>query len=74
MNTYYIGDETYRIDTDPPSNRLWSEFMDAITALDAYQEYVMEFRSILNERDDDITELREKIEELEAKLAEASER
>jgi hypothetical protein len=63
MNTYYIGSDAYRIDTDPPSSKLWTEFLDAISALNAYELHVSDLR-------DKVAELEARIEELEAEAGE----
>ena len=78
MNVYYIGNETHRIDTSPSGDRLWIEFMDAIAALDAYQDYVSDLQSRISDKEDDNADLRDKVAELEERIAvleaEASER
>ena len=69
MNVYYIGNETHRIDTSPSGERLWIEFMDAIAALDAHQDYVSDLQSRISDKDDEIADLRLKIDDLEERVA-----
>lgn len=69
MNTYYIGSDVYRIDTDPPSSKLWTEFLDAISALNAYERYVTDLQSLMSDKEDDNADLRDKVAELEERIA-----
>jgi predicted nucleic acid-binding Zn-ribbon protein len=70
MNTYYVGSDAYRIDTDPPSSKLWTEFLDAISALNAYERYVTDLQRSMSDKEDDNADLRDKVAELEERIAE----